>query len=191
MTVLSDAQLWSVIQSQWGTGSDALKAFAIALAESGGDPAVVSKPNANGTVDYGLMQINSSHKALLANGNWQDPTSNANMGYQLYVAAGNKFTPWTTYNDGAYAQHLARAQAAEKAGGSPVPSDSTSVPGTADGTDPVAASEVANATSGNTWLRIGEFLAGAILIAIVLVAMFKNTSIGKAATQVAVEAAMA
>jgi soluble lytic murein transglycosylase-like protein len=37
----------------------------IIAAESGGNPRAINRANSNGTVDYGLMQINSSHLPVL------------------------------------------------------------------------------------------------------------------------------
>lgn len=185
MAALSDAQLWTVVRGQWGTGQDALKAFAIALAESGGDPTKTNTKNRNGTTDYGLFQINSVHADLLKSGNWQDPQTNANMAYQLYASKGNKFTDWVAYNTGSYARFLGRAQAAAQAGGAPLNNDPTNEGDTGAGTAPSPQDQaVANATSGSTWLRIGEFVAGGLLVLIVAISLIKNTSVAKAAMSV-------
>lgn len=178
MATLSDAQLWTVVVSQWGTGPDALTAFAVALAESSGDASAIHQGNRDGTNDYGLFQINSVHAALLTSGNWQDPQTNAHMAYTLYTAAGNKFSPWSTFNNASYARFLARAQAAAKSGGAPVPAGSATAPAAA-AADPNA-SAVATATSAGTWQRIGMFLAGGALMLIFMVSVIKNTSVGKA-----------
>lgn len=90
----------------------------IALAESGGRSGAVNNANNNGSSDYGLMQINSVHSNLLKNNDWEDPQQNMNMAFQIYKSAGNKFTPWVTYNTGAVNRYagIARqaAQAAQK-----------------------------------------------------------------------------
>lgn len=75
---------------------------AVALAESGGKPSALNTANRNGSRDYGLFQINSVHKELLAKYNWEDPTDNARMALQIYRDAGNKWTPWAVYNSGSY-----------------------------------------------------------------------------------------
>ena len=101
-------------------GEDEITATAIALAESGGDDQVVSKPNTNGTKDYGLFQINSSHfgKLKLDNGvfgvgasytnagNMLIPELNAQAAYILYKGRGGTFGDWTTYNNGTYKTFL-------------------------------------------------------------------------------------
>lgn len=185
MAALSDAQLWSVVRSQWGTGSDALTAFAVALAESGGDPTRTNTHNTNGTIDYGLFQINSVHSALLTGANWQDAQTNAHMAYTLYTAAGNKFTPWAAFNNGSFAGFLARAQAAAKTNANtPVPSAGDTATAPATPSDPNAAA-VATVTSAGTWQRIGMFLAGGALILIFMVSVIKNTSVGKTVGHIA------
>ena len=90
------AQLW--IQAG-GPPSVANLMAAIAMAESGGQVGVVSKKNANGTVDRGLWQINSSHnydpQRLVT-----DPLYNAQAAVAIYKSQG--LQAWSTYNSGAY-----------------------------------------------------------------------------------------
>lgn len=183
MATLSDAQLWTVCVSQWGNTHDALIAFCIALAESSGNTGATHK-NTNGSTDYGLFQINSVHSDLLNGGNWRDPTANANMAYRLFASRGNKFTDWSTYKSGSYGAFMLRAQAAQKAGGAPVPSGggngSTSSTNSTDTSNPLSV-----ATSGSTWLRLGEYACGGILLFIVAISLIKNTSVSKAATHAA------
>lgn len=61
-------------------GVDPSLALAVAQQESSFNPNAVSKPNANGTVDYGLFQINSSNLASFGVSNPLDPTQNINAG---------------------------------------------------------------------------------------------------------------
>ena len=79
------------------------------MAESGG---VASKDNAglnsDGSVDYGLMQVNSIH-ADMVGGNLEslrDPNVNMRVAYGIYRGAGYRFTPWSAYNNGSYLKHL-------------------------------------------------------------------------------------
>ncbi len=75
----------------------------IALAESGGDPSATNK-NTDGSVDVGLWQINSIHRA--ANPTWSEewlknPLNNARAAYALAKDAGGKgqyagTTPWNS-----------------------------------------------------------------------------------------------
>jgi hypothetical protein len=85
---------------------DIATAVAIALAESGGKTDAVSS-----TGDYGLFQINrAAHADLFASHNWKDPASNVDMARIVYQNAGNSFTPWVTYNNGAYQDHMKGAK---------------------------------------------------------------------------------
>jgi len=101
---LSADALTTIAQSAGFSRAEALTAAGIALAESGGDRDARGGPNSNGTYDYGLWQINSVHKELLAKGSWRDPDSNARMAYSVYKGSGWK--AWTTYNTGAYRKFI-------------------------------------------------------------------------------------
>ena len=66
-------------------GVDPSLALAIAQQESSFNPSAVSQPNKNGTVDYGLMQINSKNLSSLGltPATALDPQSNINAAMQL------------------------------------------------------------------------------------------------------------
>jgi hypothetical protein len=101
-------------------GNDLVVAVAVALAESGGRPGIDNAGlNSDGSVDYGLWQINSVHTASgFDPARASDPTYNAAWARRVFLGAGGNWTPWVTYNNGAYQQHLAIARDAV-AGGSP------------------------------------------------------------------------
>lgn len=87
---------------------DTRTAYAICMAESGG---VASKDNAglnaDGSTDYGLMQINSIHSDMVG-GNLTallDPATNIKIAYSL-SKGGQDWTAWSTYNNGKYRQFL-------------------------------------------------------------------------------------
>lgn len=85
-----------------GNISNIQTAAAIAFAESGNNPKAISP-----TGDYGLWQINkAAHPDLFAKYKWDDPADNVKMAAAVYHAAGNKFTPWTAYKNGAYKAHI-------------------------------------------------------------------------------------
>lgn len=86
-------------------GDDIGIAVAVAHAESGLKPTATNL-NTNGSVDYGLFQINSIHAAILARGDWRDPLDNARMAFMVWTDAGGSWQPWVTYNTGAYRQYL-------------------------------------------------------------------------------------
>lgn len=101
-------------------GDDEVTATAVAWAESKGVATAISPPNKNGTKDYGLWQINSSHfgkisvdngifgafKGYVNEGNVLDPTINSTAAFKLYTGRGNGFGDWSTYNDGTYKQYV-------------------------------------------------------------------------------------
>jgi len=66
-------------------GVDPFLALAIAQQESSFNPNAVSQPNKNGTVDYGLMQINSSNLSSLGltPNSALDPQQNIDAAMQL------------------------------------------------------------------------------------------------------------
>lgn len=76
-------------------------AAAVAMAESGGNPNAYGDAQYGGSV--GLWQINlPSHPGVTAS-QLYDPTFNAQAAYQI-SNGGTNWTPWTTYNTGAYKQ---------------------------------------------------------------------------------------
>jgi|SRR3954468_9647379 hypothetical protein len=121
MARLSAPQIAALAKEAGFTGANIAIAVAVALAESGGDTAIISKPNTNGTRDLGLWQINSgAHSDLLARYQWSDPKQNATMAYTIWRQAGNRWTPWTTFNTGSYAKFMgAGATGAANSGNAP------------------------------------------------------------------------
>lgn len=90
---------------------------AIAGAESDGYCQAVSPVASDGTQGFGLCQIESSHTEFgtfdASNSNrWQNPYINMNMARQIFVKAGGKFDPWSTYGNGRYRMYLTQAQSA-------------------------------------------------------------------------------
>lgn len=83
-------------------------AFAVMKAENTGcNPA---KDNAglnyDGSVDYGLFQVNSIH-ADMVGGNLdalRDPATNIDTAYKIYSGSG--WRAWSTYNNGKYLSYL-------------------------------------------------------------------------------------
>lgn len=86
-------------------GEDIEIAVAVARAESGWN-AKATNLNGNSSVDYGLMQINSIHAAILAAGNWSDPGDNMIMAFKVWTDAGRSWNPWVTYWSGSYEKFL-------------------------------------------------------------------------------------
>lgn len=171
-------------------------AAAIAIAESGGKTDVVSKPNTNGTVDYGLWQINSSHTALLASGKWSDPNDNAVMAYTLYKNAGNKFTPWTTFNDGAYKKTLKDNILPDSLTGGPfddIPNPLEPLKKAGDGIKSMAdavGNLVTHLLDPSFWKRVAFGFGGVMLIIIALLLIVESNPEARKATAEAAGAAV-
>lgn len=189
MPKLTAAQIAGIVKySSTGAGSSFAQAVgnmdtngpiwvAIALAESSGETDVVGGPNSNGTHDYGLWQINEIHKDLLSRYDWKNPNDNYAMATQIYIGAGNRFTPWSTYNNGAYATHMAEATLAW---GHPDMSkaDKNAITDAANAAGQVIQGNIWGALGtlfqSSTWVRVGEAIAGLMLIIIALWPMIKS-----------------
>ena len=152
---LSDAQIAALITGAGWTGEDRYTAFGIVIAESGGNPSAVNPSNSNGSRDDGLWQINSIHKDLLKTGNVYDPTDNTRMARRIYTDAGNKWTPWSTYNNQRYRVYRARAVAAFAA--APEAAPSVTPVGNATPSENII-------TDSATWTRVALFVAGAAML---------------------------
>ena len=94
---LDCSQLEALWESVGGSAGAAFTAAEIAEAESSGQQ-YATNGNSNGTVDRGYWQINSSHGSLST----FDAHGNARAAV-LISSDGADWTPWTTYQTGAYA----------------------------------------------------------------------------------------
>lgn len=100
------------------TGDDLVTAVAVALAESSGNPQAHGDQGlGSGRGSFGLWQIYSDAHPEYGPDFTQlyDPQTNANAAFAIYQAAGNRFTPWSTYKGGQYEAHLSDATAAVSA----------------------------------------------------------------------------
>lgn len=74
-------------------------------------------PGDRGT-DWGTWQINDKahpeFAAQFANGTWKDPATNAQMAYSVWKAAGNSWSPWTTFTGSQYSTNLILGQKAQQ-----------------------------------------------------------------------------
>ncbi len=82
-------------------------ALAIQRAENPQGKCEIYHYNTDGTLDWGYFQINTVHlkRPGLNLRDLLDCKANIDFAYQLYVEKGN-FTPWSTYNNGAYRRFL-------------------------------------------------------------------------------------
>lgn len=107
---------------------------AIGGAESGWRVDAESKPNTNGTIDRGWLQINSVHgydpHKLVT-----DPVYTARAGYDIYKRQG--FGAWSVYNSGAYKAFLGKTPTPQpgrvRPGGDADTSDGSTGSGSASG----------------------------------------------------------
>jgi hypothetical protein len=97
---LTAAQIQAYAAAAGFSGADLQTAVAIALAESSGNP---SAYNPEGS--YGLWQIYLPAHPEYAGVNLNDPLTNANAAFAIYSSAGS-FSPWSTYNSGAYLAYM-------------------------------------------------------------------------------------
>jgi hypothetical protein len=96
---LSPSDIAQYASNAGWTGSDLVLAVAVALAESGGNPGVTGDLDITPGGSVGLWQINLAAHPDLASENLTDPQTNANAAFSIYAAAGNSFSPWTTYKN--------------------------------------------------------------------------------------------
>jgi hypothetical protein len=90
-------------------GPDCRLALAIQRAENPQGRCEIYHYNSNGTLDWGYFQINTVHlhRPGLNLRDLLDCRANIDFAYQLYLEKGG-FTPWSTYNSGAYRRFLQR-----------------------------------------------------------------------------------
>jgi hypothetical protein len=175
------------------------RALAIAYAESGLNETSIGH-NANGSSDYGLFQINSSHFG--ENSAWNATTMlqagpNVSAAQQISNQWRN-YTPWSTFNSGAYLLYIPQAKKDVSAWqGQRDPAAVKAVAGAVN-TVSDAASTASNAwgtlSNPRTWLRVGYGVAGVALIVVTVSAIAQKTPVGAAAisgaTSVATKGAM-
>lgn len=137
---LSYAQLEGLWIRAGGPAGQAPTAAAIALAESGGQPGATNPTDNNGTqTSWGLWQIsNGTHSA--PSPKWSVPGVNARLAVAKWRAAGRSFSPWGTFNSGAYKKFMNNGTSPDfsAAGGGTGPGVSATIggPGGGSGADP-------------------------------------------------------
>jgi hypothetical protein len=110
---LSEAQAATYLYDAGFRGQDLTISIAVAHAESGFDATDVNH-DSNGTSDWGLMQINSSHG--YSESDMFDPAKNTTAAYKLWKDTQGEpnggWKQWSTYNSGKYKHRLASATTA-------------------------------------------------------------------------------
>lgn len=104
MSGLSYQQLTAYAQQAGFDAAQVPVIVAIALAESGGDP-LAHNTNTDGSIDRGVLQINSTQHAEVSNAVAYDPASAFQVAYTI-SQQGTNFNPWVTYTNGMYSQYL-------------------------------------------------------------------------------------
>lgn len=133
MAALSAAQIEQYAYAAGFRGSALQMITAIALAESGGNPSAYNPERAAGTRpgmgSYGLTQIYLTAHPQYDPSKLSDPQYNLQAAYQVYAAAGNRFTPWSTYNNGSASRYLGSVPNSSQAAGGQYSSAMTSLTG--------------------------------------------------------------
>lgn len=113
---LNDTQIAQYARNAGLHGNGLVISIAVALAESQGWSQAVLI-NTDCSHDRGVWQISNRWHAEVSDGQAFDPAGCAQAAYNI-SSGGNDWTPWTTYNNGAYWQYMGRAQtAANQVGG--------------------------------------------------------------------------
>lgn len=171
------------------SGNDLTIAVAVALAESGGRVDATNN-NSDGSTDYGVWQINSIHTAEFQKYPQWWSVENADMAHDIWAAAGNKWTPWTTYTSGVYNIHMAQASAATAGidtggfggGGPDQTKDVTTIAGldaiaqTFSGFATALAAVTAWISEPSNWERVGLVIIGGALVIGSLVVIAGDTA---------------
>ena len=115
-THLSDKQIAQYARNAGLHGNGLIISIAVALAESQGWTKAVLI-NTDCSHDRGVWQINSRWHGEVSDDQAFNPTTCAQAAARI-SSNGNDWTPWTTYNNGAYNQYMSRARtAAQQVGG--------------------------------------------------------------------------
>lgn len=203
------SQIASYAAKALGAGNNGLTvAVAVALAESGGASTATNR-NSDGSIDTGLWQINSVHKARHPTWtiDWlKNPANNA-AAMAIVSSNGTNWEPWSVWwedprrrtgpGKGKYLDHWDAAAKATGAHGS------VGIPGPGDVIGPVvdtamaipeaiqnaaqAFLDLANKVGGwvaepHNWTRVGFVIGGALLVVLAGSAIASDTKAGQAVT---------
>jgi hypothetical protein len=177
MATATPLQMANALKAAGFTGANVAIGVAVGLAESGGRTTVTHK-NSNGSIDYGVWQINSVHSDILRTGDWSNINDNAKMAKKVFDGSGWK--AWATFNSGSYSSHLATGTtAASQATGTVIPNSATTASLSIPGLDQLKA--IGNFATfiadPNNWRRVGFFIAGGLLLVFALMKMTGNNQL--------------
>jgi hypothetical protein len=120
MPTLSDQAIAAYARQAGWSGDDLVKAVAVALAESGGRTDVVNFLGCVGLWQV-YQRVHARAHPLWTTAWLKNPANNAQAAHTIWVDAGNRWTPWTTYTSGSYKRYLPRARAAASGAGAALP----------------------------------------------------------------------
>lgn len=110
MTTYTAAQIAQIAAGAGFTGTGLVRAIAVALAESSGT-AAATHTNSDGSIDRGLWQLNSRWHPEVSAAQALAPATAAAATYTI-SKAGTDWHEWATWNSGAAAAQMGRAQLA-------------------------------------------------------------------------------
>jgi len=108
--------LLGYLQQAGLTGEELRMAWAIGMAESGGDPGAFNGDSSTGDMSYGLFQINMigelgpermAQYGLSCYEDLYDPATNIRVMIQMSANCSD-WSPWSTYNRGNYEEYLSQ-----------------------------------------------------------------------------------
>jgi Lysozyme like domain len=167
------AYTYSQLEGFWtgagGSSATAGIAAAIAMAESSGEN-VIQQGQPYATTGWGLWQITpgDSEPSIGTDNALLNPQTNAKAAVAKWKAAGESFSPWTTFTSGKYLQFLQGNVPASSAPGTATTTAASGLPGfsfpseiTSFFSDASAFTEkIMWLAMPSSWVRIGAFLIG-------------------------------
>lgn len=151
-------------------GDQANTIAAISYAESSGDPNAINYGDPGGS--YGLTQINAAAHGPSAINTLGNPLEAFRQAFHI-SGGGTNFTPWSTYNNGAYAPYLTAlggaAPGASGSGGSAAGGSAGGLTGTtATGQATTAQSPLSAifGAIGNLFQQFGFIVLGGLLVGV-------------------------
>lgn len=110
--ILTAAQVYGAAVAGGFRGQDAVIATAITMPEASANADAIQQGQPYATTGWGLWQITPGDSEPWIGIDYQllDPYVNARAAFAKYHQAGYRFSPWTTYWNGAYRRWLGWAQ---------------------------------------------------------------------------------
>lgn len=177
MASLSRAQIAAYARAAGFPEDQIATAVAVAMAESSGNPSARNASSATG-----LFQILiKAHPDLAAKYDLTDPGQNAKAAYDVWKAAGGKWSPWSTYNSGSYRRYYSTDGLDSGTTEQPVPRDTTNTVANAF-TDPFTTAAANNTLAAQLgfigtqafWQRFGIGALGVGLVILGIVVVFRR-----------------